>query len=226
VPVAAPEPVAPEPVRERARLTHTAPVVPEPVEPEPVVVEPVSPVASTPAPAPEPEPVVVEPSAPAPEPEPVVVEPEPVTPAKRRPKPATPTALTLEAEYLARIAAATELHARLAAARTAPSAPSPAIGVSPLLDAQRRIAVVLAAADDPLTASELAAKHLTPAQRVVRDAALSDGVAQGAFVAVGGILGRGARYVLRDPAPLGLDWDAITTAVATIHAGRAARRAG
>jgi hypothetical protein len=130
----------------------------------------------------------------------------------------------LEAEYLARIAAAAELQVQLATA-TASRVRTP-LGVSPLLDAQRRIAVVLDAADGPMTASDLVAGHLTKAQQKVFRAALNDGLRRGVFAAVGGVLGRGARYSLADPEPIGLSWDEVRTAADTVRARRGSRQAG
>jgi len=127
---------------------------------------------------------------------------------------------SLTTELLARIAVAAEVQAQLTIAGVR-RVRTP-LGVSPLLDCQRRIAVVLAAADGPLTAGQIGTGHLTRAQRDYRDAALADGVAAGVFAAVGGVAGRGTRYVLRDPEPLGSSWGEVHAAAAGVQARRAA----
>ena len=199
--VAPAAPESREPVAGRARLGRLEPEAHEPPEP-------VAPAPAPPAPAP-PAPVVTRP-------------PRPSKPIKAAPV----GAATLATELLARIAVAAEMQARLSATTAARrDRPALGVGVSPLLDTQRRIAVVIAAADggQPVSASELAARHLTRGQRAVMDVALADGVTAGVFAATGGLLGRGARYLLKDPTPLGLTWDEVQDAARTIRARRALR---
>lgn len=224
VPVAPAAPVSREPVAGRARLARPEPVVhAAPAEVVPVVEAPATPAPAPPAPdtpapdTPEPKPVVEAPATPAP----LAPAPRPARPPRVRREPVHTDTAT---ELLARIAVAAEMQTRIAtAAATRVRTP---LGVSPLLDAQRRIAVVLAAAEAPMTASALTLGHLTPQQRDYRDAALADGVANGVFAATGGgITGRGARYILRDPAPLDTTWAEVNAAAEEIRARREARRA-
>ena len=186
----------------------------------------------TPAPVPaeqaEPEQAPTQPAAPEPLPKPEVSRP-PTRAArpKSTPKPATPkltpepaTPVTLATELLSRIAHAAEVQARLTIAGA--SRVRTPLGVSPLLDCQRRIAVVLAAADGPMTAGQLGTGHLTRSQRLYRDAALVDGVAIGAFARAGGVFGRAVRYTLRDPEPLSSSWDEVHAAAGALRRRREA----
>lgn len=207
---------------------------PEPVpQPAPQPALPTAPAAKPPAPQPaakpvpqaepkpEPKPAAPPPPAPQPAPEPELELSRPPARAERpkpKPKPAVPTSLTTE--LLARIAVAAETQAQLTIAGA--SRVRTPLGVSPLLDCQRRIAVVLAAADGPLTAGQVGTGHLTREQRRYRDAALADGVALGVFAAAGGTLGRGVRYTLRDPEPLGCTWDEVHAAAAAVRLRREA----
>ena len=187
--------------------------------------------SATPPSPPTPEPTPAPPPAPKPplEPEPARAEtPVPVPEVSRpptravrprpTPKPATP--VTLTTELLSRIAHAAEVQAQLTIAGA--SRVRTPLGVSPLLDCQRRIAVVLAAADGPMTAGQLGTGHLTRSQRLYRDAALVDGVAIGAFARAGGVFGRAVRYTLRDPEPLSSSWDEVHAAADALRRRREA----
>lgn len=199
----------------------TAPAPPAPAAPVP-----------PPAPAPAAKPAPPEPASPVVQPE-RVPQPELSRPPARaeRPKPkpkpdpapdVAAAAPVLTAEYLARITAATELQARLTAATVRQPAQLPAPKLRATLI---RICEWLHAADQPLTAGDLGTDALNAAQRPYRDVALAEGLALGVLGSTGSrTFGRGVRYVVRDPQPLGLSWAALDEAAAKIRRDRERRR--
>ena len=152
---------------------------------------------------------------------------KPTPKPKPRPAPdpspdAAAAAPVLTAEYLARITAATELQARLTAATVRQPAQLPAPKLRATLI---RICEWLHAADEPLTAGDLGTDALNAAQRPFRDVALVEGLALNVLGCTGArTFGRGVRYVVRDPSPLGLSWASLDEAAAKIRRDRERRQ--
>jgi hypothetical protein len=179
-------------------------------------------------PAPTPEPAL----APAPKPEPKQQPPARVT-TRTLAAAAAPVSAALTADddadagaLLRRLVHAAEVSAGLVAAPTRVRTP---LGVSPMLDCQLRLCVVLAGSPAPMLRSEISRGWLTHEQARWLDAALADGVRRGAFTETGrrGRAGRGSRYSLADPTVIdGVSWGAIHTAVEAQRAARERRKIG
>ena len=139
------------------------------------------------------------------------------------PSPDAAVAPVLTAEYLARITAATEMQARLTAAvfRQPVQLEAPKLRATLI-----RICEWLHAAGEPLTAGDLGTDALNrETQRPYRDLALAEGVALGVLAATGArTFGRGVRYAVTDPTPLGLTFAALDEAAAAIRRDRERRR--
>jgi hypothetical protein len=125
-------------------------------------------------------------------------------------------------EYLDRIARATETAATISA--NPHLRHRAAAGLSPLLDMMRRIAVALATAEVPTTASTLTLKYLSKPQRPLLEPALEEGVKLGAFTSTGGVTMRGVKYLLADPTPLGITLEEIHARVEVNLRAREDRR--
>lgn len=152
-------------------------------------------------------------------PEPHSLYPPPAPGRSRRTGPAHPQLHgSVVEELLQRLVVATEATTTLAVAG-AGRVRTP-LGISPLLDTQRRIAEVIVAYG-PMNRRELAINHLTRQGRKYRNLAIAEGVRMGAFAVMG--IGRWRRVELIDPAPLGVSWDELKKAAEAILRRRAER---
>lgn len=85
------------------------------------------------------------------------------------------------------------------------------LGISPLHDTMRQIAVAILSEEEPITATVVTQSYLSKHRRTFLEPALAEGVRLGAFARTGGIgpTHRGARYALVDPVPLGVTWEEL-----------------
>lgn len=239
--VSSPVPTAAKPAPAPAPVQEPKPT-PTPVQrPAPAPVPAAAAPQPKPAPTPTPKPEPTNQPTPPPKPE----QPEPKTePEPKQQPPARVTTRTLAAAaapvsaaltadddadagaLLRRLVHAAEVSAGLVAAPTRVRTP---LGVSPMLDCQLRLCVVLAGSPAPMLRSEISRGWLTHEQARWLDAALADGVRRGAFTETGrrGRAGRGSRYSLADPTVIdGVSWGAIHTAVEAQRAARERRKIG
>jgi hypothetical protein len=186
--------------------------------------------------------------APTPKPAAAATEPKPAPAATPQPKPAPkpepparvtsrtmvaasakPAAAAIADEddedsqtLLRRLVHAAEVSAGIAAAPTRVRTPL----VSPLLDTQLRLCVVLAGSDRPMLRSEISRLCLSREQQPFLVPALLDGIRRGAFARTGGAgkSGKGARFSLLDPSVLGVSLQSVSAAVESQRADRERRR--
>jgi hypothetical protein len=156
------------------------------------------------------------------EPEPTAgvetLKPESETVRESAPVPGVP--VTLEQAFLSRITEAVE--AQVTMALNPQYRHRTLVGVSPLHDTMRRIAVALVTEDEPTLASRLTLHYLSKGQRAYLDSALEEGAKLGAFARTGGSGRdhRGAKYTLADPTMIGVTWDEVNGTAHRIRAQR------
>ena len=126
---------------------------------------------------------------------------------------------------LRRLVHAAEVSAGISAASTRVRTP---LGVSPLLDCQRRLCVVLAGAGRPLLRSEITRLYLSSDQVPWAVPGLASGVRRAAFSMTGarGRSGKGARFALVDPTVFDISWEEVTAAVEAQRVARECRKLG